>query len=79
MLDYVLRRAQSSSASEPHEHPHFNKKYAAKKFYRSAEIVREWAEGRYLSRGTEGLFKDIPAANGRLEEWAEEEPEVDFE
>jgi hypothetical protein len=88
MLDYILRRSQAPG--EPIEHPHFSKKYSAKKFYRAAEIVRQWAERRYLVKkpgagGTYGavttLFTGLEGG-GRLEEWeeeGEENPEVDYE
>lgn len=74
MLDYVLRRSQSSS--EAPEHPHFTKKYAAKKFYRSADLVRDWAESRYIVKrasggvGAASLFNAL-RDGGRLEEWDE--------
>lgn len=92
MLDYVLRRSQAPG--EPNEHPHFHKKYSAKKFYKAAEIVRQWAERRYLLRVAAGsatpgqgwgavmtLFNGLEGG-GRLEEWEEEGeeiPEVDYE
>lgn len=91
MLDYILRRSQAPG--EPIEHPHFYKKYSAKKFYKAAEIVRQWAERRYLVRkpsailttGGHGavttLFTGLEGG-GRLEEWedeGEEVPEVDYE
>lgn len=90
MLDYVLRRSQAPG--EPIEHPHFYKKYSAKKFYKAAELVRQWAERRYLVRkpsvaaGTAygavtTLFTGLEGG-GRLEEWedeGEEIPEVDYE
>jgi len=86
MLDYILRRSQQPG--EPLEHPHFHRKYCAKKFYRAAEIVREWAEARYLYKRAElkasGVASLFPAleGSGRLEEWEEEgevAQELDFE
>lgn len=86
MLDYVLRRSQQPG--EPVEHPNFYKKYSSKKFYKAAELVREWAELRYLSKkapaiasGATKLFPGLEGG-GRLEEWEEEGhdvPEVDFD
>lgn len=89
MLDYILRRSQGPG--EPIEHPHFYKKYSAKKFYRAAEIVKQWAERRYLVRkpsltasasgAVTTLFTGLEGG-GRLEEWeeeGEEVPEVDYE
>ena len=87
MLDYVLRRVQQPG--EPAEHPHFHKKYSTKKFYRSAEIVREWAEAHYLHSKKKALIASGPVSlfpglegGGRLEEWEEEgerAPELDFD
>lgn len=83
MLDYVLRKGQSGAAPGVHEHPHFYKKYTSKKFYKAAEIVREWAESRYLLKkgsdrsalgsagGVVSLFGTLDNA-GRLEEWEDE-------
>jgi hypothetical protein len=72
------------------EHPHFYKKYSAKKFYKAAEITRAWAERRYLVKrhgasmstgsiaghgAVTTLFTGLEGG-GRLEEWEDEGEEV---
>lgn len=80
MLDYVLRQIQLPNQEA--EHPHFHKKYSAKKFYRASELVKTWCEDRYVLKRDAGLLSRSEASRnalfngleggGRLEEWEDE-------